>query len=82
MIYKLDSDEILGAKDGDSGLAELQIPADEVREWTVEADFVNTINGRPQGDTSFEAGVNYMEFTEAVFRSVERNATVNLPLVD
>ncbi|HCR17289.1 MAG TPA: gfo/Idh/MocA family oxidoreductase [Candidatus Latescibacteria bacterium] len=82
LIYKLDSDEILGAKAGDSGLAKLQIPADEVREWTVEADFVNAINGGPQGDTSFEAGVNYMEFTEAVFRSVERNATVNLPLVD
>jgi len=26
--------------------------------------------------------VKYMEFTEAVFRSVERGAVVNLPVVD
>ena len=82
LIYKLDSDEILGGKAGDKALSELPIPADEVREWTVEADFVKAINGGPQGDTSFEAGLKYMEFTEAVFRSVERGAVVNLPLVD
>ena len=82
LIYKLDSDTILGGKAGDDGLSEMPIPKDEFREWTVEQDFVSAIQGGPQGDTSFEAGLKYMEFTEAVFRSVERGATVTLPLVD
>ena len=82
LVYKLDDDTVLGARDGDKTLKELSIPADEVRTWTVEQDFVDAINGGEQGDTSFEAGLGYMEFTEAVFRSVERGQVVHLPLVD
>ena len=81
LVYKLGSDTILGGKAGDDGLKEIPIPEDEAREWTVEQDFVDAIKGGPQGDTSFYNGVKYMEFTEAVFRSVERGETVNLPLV-
>lgn len=82
LIYKLDSDSILGGQAGDSGLSEISIPVDEAREWTVEQDFVSAIQGGPPGDTTFEAGLNYMAFTEAVFRSVERGGVVRLPLVD
>ena len=81
LVYDMGS-KILGAKTGDDGLKEIPIPDDEVSEWTVEADFVNAIKGGPQGDTSFYEGVRYMEFTEAVHRSVERGGTVRLPLVD
>lgn len=80
LIYKLGSDTILGGKAGDAGLKEISIPDDEAREWTVEKDFVDAINGGSQGDTSFYDGLKYMEFTDAVFRSVERGATVNLPI--
>ena len=82
LIYKLGSNTILGGKAGDDGLKEIEIPDDEAREWTVEKDFVDAINGGEQGDTSFYDGVKYMEFTEAVARSVERGAVVNLPVVD
>lgn len=82
LIYKLGSNTILGAQAGDDELKEIPIPEDEAREWTVEKDFVEAIQGGPQGDTSFYDGVKYMEFTEAVFRSVERGAVVKLPLVD
>ena len=81
LIYKIDTDTILGGKAGDDGLSEIPIPEDEVREWTVEEDFINAIKGGPQPDTSFAAGVKYMEFTEAVCRSVEQGKTVTLPLV-
>jgi len=81
LVYDMGS-KILGAKTGDDGLKEIPIPEDEVAEWTVEADFVNAVKGGPQGDTSFYEGVRYMEFTEAVHRSVERGGTVRLPLVD
>lgn len=82
LVYKLDSDTILGGQAGDSGLSEISIPDDEAREWTVEQDFVSAIQGGPPGDTTFEAGLKYMAFTEAVFRSVERGAVARLPLVD
>lgn len=81
LVYDMGS-KILGAKTGDEGLKEIPIPDDEAAEWTVEADFVNAIQGGPQGDTSFFEGVKYMEFTEAVHRSVERGAMVRLPLVE
>lgn len=82
LVYKLDNDTILGGQAGDSGLSEISIPDDEAREWTVEQDFVNAIQGGSPGDTTFEAGLKYMAFTEAVFRSVERGGVVRLPLVD
>lgn len=71
---------VRGAKVGDEALTEIPIPADEVAEWTVEKDFVDAINGGPQGDTSFYEGVRYMELTEAIARSMEAGQTVHLPL--
>jgi predicted dehydrogenase len=82
LIYKIDTDTILGGRVGDDRLLEIPIPKDEVQEWTVEEDFINAIKGGSQPDTSFAAGVKYMEFTEAVFRSVERGTMITLPLVD
>ena len=81
LVYVMGS-KIMGAKTGDDELKEIPIPEDEATEWTVEADFVNAIQGGPQGDTSFYEGVKYMEFTEAVHRSVERGGSVQLPLVE
>ncbi len=48
----------------------------------VEEDFVAAI--RKQGSirrTTFEQGVRYMEFTDAVTRSIQSGCTVRLPLV-
>jgi len=81
LIYQL-NDTILGARKGDDELKEIPIPADEVKEWTVEKDFVDAIaDGAGEPETTFYQGVKYMELTEAVFRSVESGSTVRLPLV-
>ena len=63
-------------------MKELTVPDSEVREWTVEQDFIDAIQGRFEGEpeSTFYQGVKYMEFTEAVFRSAETHATVHLPL--
>jgi len=62
-------------------LDEVPIPADKARQWTVEADFVESIrSGAPVRLTDFATGVAYMEFTEAVARSAEGGAAVELPL--
>ena len=47
----------------------------------MEEEFINAIRGKEQvTHTSFEDGVKYMEFTEAVTRSAESGQSVNLPL--
>lgn len=50
----------------------LVIPPSARRGWCVEQDFVDSIRtGAPVKLTNFEDGLQYMRFTEAVFRSQE-----------
>jgi len=78
----LPDQRLFGAKGKVSGLKELRIPRQDVREWMVEADFVNAIRTGELAESTFYQGVKYMEFTEAVFRSVERGQSIGLPIVD
>ncbi len=86
--YDLLTDRIRGAsrRSGTASakladLEEIAIPAEKARGWTVEADFIAAIrDGRPIEFTTFEAGVAYMEFTEAAARSAETGESVALPL--
>ena len=82
LIYDMTTDEIKGARAGEKGLQPIPIPPELAREWTVEADFIAGIREGKKPSPSFEDGVKYMEFTEAVFRSVERGSVVTLPLED
>jgi predicted dehydrogenase len=64
-----------------SELQEIVIAPEKARAWTVEADFIAAIREHtPIEFTSFESGVAYMEFTEAVARSAELGAAIALPL--
>ncbi len=75
----LPEDRLLGARRGDSALSEIDVPADEAGAWQVEADFIAAIRGdRPVGFTDFDAGVRYMEFTDAVARSLRTGGPVEL----
>jgi predicted dehydrogenase len=48
----------------------LEIPASQRRGWRVEADFIDSIrSGAPVRMTSFDDGLRYMKFTEAVLSS-------------
>lgn len=88
LFYDLTDDRIHGASrlrgaapaSGES-LKEIPIPADKVRIWQVELDFVDSIRlSTPVRLTNFETGVSYMEFTEAVARSARTGLAVELPL--
>jgi predicted dehydrogenase len=47
--------------------------------WNVERDFIDSIReGKPVALTSFEDGVRYMRFTEAVWRSWNERRPVDL----
>ncbi|MBI3822714.1 MAG: Gfo/Idh/MocA family oxidoreductase [Planctomycetes bacterium] len=81
--YDLLADRIRGSQAPGklADLAEIPIPADKARTWAVEADFIAAIReSRPIEFTTFEAGVAYMEFTEAVARSAESGEAIELPL--
>lgn len=88
LSYDLISDRIRGTsrRSGTTAarmadLEEIPISAAKERTWTVEADFIAAIReGRPIEFTTFEAGVAYMEFTEAVARSAETGEEIELPL--
>jgi predicted dehydrogenase len=80
LIYDLLRDEIRGAKRGES-LHSLPIPDDLRGGWNVESDFVAAVRGeRPVTHATFQAGVQYMQFTEAVARSSRHQTPVTLPL--
>ncbi len=70
-----------GGRRGDDALAEIDVPAEKQQSWRVEEEFVNAIRGlEPVRLTTFEDGVAYMEFTEAVARSARTGRAVHLPL--
>jgi predicted dehydrogenase len=67
---------------GDKALKEVAVPAERRVGWRVEEGFVNAIRGRETiARTTFEDGVRYMEFTDAVTRSATTGQAVDvLPL--
>lgn len=78
---RLSKDKLLGAGSGDSELKEIPILPHEQGRWQVEEEFIQAIRGeRSITTTTFEDGVKYMEFTEAVARSAASGKTVSLPL--
>ena len=70
-----------GGRRGDSRLQEIEIQPEKRGGWRVEEEFINAIRGVEQVTThTFEDGVRYMEFTEAVTRSAQSGKRVHLPL--
>lgn len=75
-------DKLYGGRRDATELHEIAIPDDQAGGWRVEEEFINAIRGRePITHTTFDDGVKYMEFTEAVARSMLEARAVNLPLV-
>ncbi|MBI4610346.1 MAG: Gfo/Idh/MocA family oxidoreductase [Candidatus Rokubacteria bacterium] len=80
---RLDTAELRlsGGRRGSTALEELAVPEAKRGRWRVEEEFVNAIRGKERVTrTSFEDGVRYMEFTEAVIRSARSGEAIHLPL--
>jgi len=58
----------------------VEIPAGLRGEWRVEADFVSAIREGTPVYPSFEDGLAYMEFVEAVARALHEERAIRLPL--
>jgi len=66
---------------GDTELSPVANPTQQQAYYRVEEEFINAIRGIEQVTmATFETGVQYMEWTEAVHRSAETGQVVNLPL--
>ena len=72
-------DVVRGATVGEDGLEEIEVPDDEVRLQTTDAEFVRAILHGGTVEPDFEEGVRYMEFTEAVAISAHTGEAVILP---
>lgn len=80
-IYVDGSQNILIGRRGDSELTMLDNPREGQAFYRVEEEFINAIRGIEEVSlNTFEIGVQYMEFTEAVYRSAESGAAIDLPL--
>jgi predicted dehydrogenase len=80
LIYDFTRDCIRGARRGDEVLRELAIPPELESSWTVERDFIQAVLTGGHPEPSFETGVKYMEFTEALHLSARGGHAVELPL--
>ena len=79
---KIDGTEkrIYGAQKSDAKLVEIPIKKEFEGDWRVEDEFINAIRGKEKvTHTSFEDGVRYMEFIEAVSTSANLGEKVYLP---
>jgi predicted dehydrogenase len=74
-----DARRLSGGRRGDRALSEIAIPAEKRIGWRVEEEFVNAIRGREKvTHTTFEDGIRYMEFTDAVAKSAATGQAVDV----
>jgi len=74
-----DAKRLSGGRRGDKELREIPIPAERRIGWRVEEEFVNAIRGLEKiTRTTFDDGVRYMEFTEAVAGSAASGQGVDV----
>jgi predicted dehydrogenase len=78
LIYDFSTDEVFWGRPDDAAPARLTVPPEFEREWTVEQDFVRAVRERGHPEPSFRTGVRYMEFVEAIQRSMAKSGWISL----
>ncbi len=72
---------LMGARRAAAEWQEVSPRPEDVGGWRVEADWIDAIRGvAPVRLTTFDDGVRYMDFTEAVSQSIANGMAVALPL--
>ncbi|HXS77035.1 MAG TPA: Gfo/Idh/MocA family oxidoreductase [Terracidiphilus sp.] len=79
--YDFGTDEVMIGRRGAKELENASVPPEYVRQWTVEEDFIRAVRDGGKPEPSFEAGVRYMKFVEAVTESMRRQARVDLETI-
>jgi predicted dehydrogenase len=79
--FRANEEALYGGRRGATTLERISIPESEHGGWRVEQEFIGAIRGEEKiKRTTFEDGVRYMEFTEAVRLSLDSGQAVDLPL--
>jgi predicted dehydrogenase len=77
----LHEDGFAGAGIDVSLIKEVHVGEEKKGSWRVEEEFIGAIQGQEKVTlTDFGKGYRYMEFTEAVTRSIQSGVAVKLPL--
>lgn len=80
--YRPNEDALYSGQRGATTLEPIAIPDNERGGWRVEQEFVGAILGTEKiKRTTFADGVRYMEFTEAVRKSLDSRQGVTLPML-
>ena len=71
---------VFGGRHDEDGLTAIDNPAESQAYYRVEEEFSNAIRGTEEITmVPFESGVHYIEWNEAVARSVQSGKRINLP---
>ena len=75
--FDSDTDTVWAGRNGDDALTEVEVRPEEEQSWRVEDEFVGAIRGEEEIVlTPFKIGLQYMEFTDAVSRSLTTGRVV------
>ncbi len=77
--YVMFGDGLFGAQPGDADWSPIEISPEEAGSQDSDVQFVKAILGGPPPAPSFDEGLRYMEFTEAVAQSVQSGKAVDVP---
>lgn len=81
-VVRFQSGRLEARRRGSAEPEPIAIPEHEVASWRVEQDFVEAIRGQREVTlTDFTTGVRYMEFTDAVWLSMQQGRAIPLPLL-
>ncbi len=73
-------EQVLTGRIGDTALKILEIPENEQGSWRVEESFIAAIRGEePVTLNDLDTALKYMQFTDAVHQSIQRQIPVSLP---
>ena len=72
-------EEIFGRTEGETDMHPIEIPLAEMRDRTMDVEFIEAIRHGTPVAPDFAEGVRYMEFSEAVAQSLYEGRTISMP---
>ena len=75
----VEDEELSGMTEGETAMHPIEMPREEQRERSMDAEFIEAIRNGTPVSPDFAEGVRYMEFGEAVAQSVYEGRTISMP---
>ncbi|PCJ51739.1 MAG: hypothetical protein COA79_25480 [Planctomycetota bacterium] len=77
IVFNFNNDSLEAGKKGED-LKQLQTPTDLQKTWQVEEELIDSIKTGKQYESSFEEGLKYMTFTQAVHDSFKEQKCIKI----